>query len=155
MPASRNEYHHIKLQLESETFPGRFPGESQRTFHQLTPVEQATIEKKRLTGNMSFYVILCHISIDYCRKVYKKVRVTKDDLKSQTVCQRENSFYVDTVRAFRDRRYTFKGLLKVWRKKLEEAKREGDPAAIKRSYLQPHAIVLIPIPQLSEQGDTV
>ena len=26
-----------------------------------------------------------------------------------TVCQKENSFYVDTVRAFRDRRYTYKG----------------------------------------------
>ena len=30
-----------------------------------------------------------------------------------TVCQRENSFYVDTVRAFRDRRYEFKRFLKV------------------------------------------
>jgi len=30
-----------------------------------------------------------------------------------TICQRENSFYVDTVRAFRDRRYEFKGLHKV------------------------------------------
>lgn len=29
------------------------------------------------------------------------------------MCQRENSFYVDTVRAFRDRRYEFKGLTKV------------------------------------------
>ena len=29
------------------------------------------------------------------------------------ICQRENSFYVDTVRAFRDRRYEFKGLVKV------------------------------------------
>ena len=30
------------------------------------------------------------------------------------ICQRENSFYVDTVRAFRDRRYEYKGLNKVW-----------------------------------------
>lgn len=29
------------------------------------------------------------------------------------ICQRENSFYVDTVRAFRDRRYEYKGLNKV------------------------------------------
>ena len=29
------------------------------------------------------------------------------------ICQRENSFYIDTVRAFRDRRYEYKGLLKV------------------------------------------
>ena len=51
---------------------------------------------------------------DYCRKAYKRVRMTKQEVKTTTVCQRENSFYVDTVRAFRDRRYTFKGLLKVW-----------------------------------------
>lgn len=29
---------------------------------------------------------------------------------------RENSFYIDTVRAFRDRRYKFKGLVKSWKK---------------------------------------
>ena len=76
--------------------------------------------------------------------------MTREELKSTTICQRENSFYVDTVRAFRDRRYEFKGLLKVssaslclpllngcislqaWKKKLEAAKRKGDPAEIKR-----------------------
>jgi DNA polymerase epsilon subunit 1 len=36
---------------------------------------------------------------------------------------RENSFYVDTVRAFRDRRYKYKNDLKLWQKKLEEAKK--------------------------------
>ena len=39
--------------------------------------------------------------------------MTREEEKTTTVCQRENSFYVDTVRAFRDRRYQFKGLLKV------------------------------------------
>jgi len=29
------------------------------------------------------------------------------------ICQRENAFYIDTVRAFRDRRYEYKGLNKV------------------------------------------
>ena len=33
--------------------------------------------------------------------------------RTATVCQRENSFYVGTVRSFRDRRYEFKGLTKV------------------------------------------
>lgn len=50
---------------------------------------------------------------DYCRKAYKKVHVTKLEERVTTICQRENSFYVDTVRAFRDRRYEFKGLHKV------------------------------------------
>ena len=58
--------------------------------------------------------------------------MTREELRSTTICQRENSFYVDTVRAFRDRRYEFKGLLKVWKKKLDIAKKGGDPAEIKR-----------------------
>ncbi|TNN38406.1 DNA polymerase epsilon catalytic subunit A [Liparis tanakae] len=49
-----------------------------------------------------------------------------------TICQRENSFYVDTVRAFRDRRYEFKGLHKVWKKKLSAAQESGDAAEMKR-----------------------
>jgi len=39
--------------------------------------------------------------------------MTKREERTATICQRENSFYVDTVRAFRDRRYEFKGLTKV------------------------------------------
>ena len=39
--------------------------------------------------------------------------MTREEDRESTVCQRENSFYVDTVRAFRDRRYEYKGLLKV------------------------------------------
>lgn len=46
---------------------------------------------------------------EYCRKAYKKTHVTKMEERYTTVCQKENSFYVDTVRAFRDRRYTYKG----------------------------------------------
>lgn len=52
-------------------------------------------------------------ALDYCRKAYKKTHVTKVGERLTTICQRENSFYVDTVRAFRDRRYEFKGLHKV------------------------------------------
>ena len=68
-------------------------------FHSLAPHEQAALEKKRLA--------------DYCKKAYKRTKVTREEKKNTTICQRENSFYVDTVRAFRDRRYEFKGLLKV------------------------------------------
>ena len=39
---------------------------------------------------------------------------------------RENSFYVDTVRDFRDRRYEYKNLVKVWHGKLNEAIKEKD-----------------------------
>jgi len=39
---------------------------------------------------------------------------------------RENSFYVDTVRDFRDRRYQFKNLVKVWVGKMKDATKAGD-----------------------------
>ena len=72
-----------------------------------------------------------YLRTEYCRKAYKKVRNTRQETRTSTICQRENSFYVDTVRAFRDRRYQFKGQLKVWKKKLDAARQSGDPAEIK------------------------
>ncbi len=58
---------------------------------------------------------------DYSRKVYKKTHTTKNLVRSDTVCMRENSFYVDTVRDFRDRRYLYKGEHKTWKGKLDKA----------------------------------
>lgn len=65
---------------------------------------------------------------DYCRKVYHRTNESKVVEKESIVCQRENSFYVDTVRKFRDRRYEYKGKLKEWKKKLDAA--EQDPIAV-------------------------
>ncbi len=48
-----------------------------------------------------------------------------------TICQKENSFYVDTVRAFRDRRYKYKGLCKVAKKEVGEAAASGDASWLK------------------------
>ena len=106
VPASRSEYHRIQQQLEMEKFPPSFPGEAPRAFHQLDKREQASIEKKRLS--------------EYCRKAYKKTKITRLESRITSICQRENSFYVDTVRAFRDRRYEYKGLLKVKLPKLTQ-----------------------------------
>ncbi|CAH3120153.1 unnamed protein product [Pocillopora meandrina] len=117
MPATRNEYQTIKQQLEVEKIPGVNPGDPTRSFHSLTLAEQAQMEKKRLQ--------------DYCHKAYKRVRVSKQEIRNTMICQRENSFYVDTVRAFRDRRYEFKGLLKAWKRKLGAAMQSGDPEEIK------------------------
>uniref|UniRef100_A0A6Q2YZ91 DNA polymerase epsilon catalytic subunit n=1 Tax=Esox lucius TaxID=8010 RepID=A0A6Q2YZ91_ESOLU len=118
MPASRSEFHRIQQQLESEKFPPFFPNGRPRAFHELNREEQARHEKKRLG--------------DYCRRAYKKVHHTRLEERVTTICQRENSFYVDTVRAFRDRRYEFKGLHKVWKKKLSAAQDSGDAALVKR-----------------------
>lgn len=58
---------------------------------------------------------------EYSRKVYKKTHTTKNLVRSDTVCMRENSFYVDTVRDFRDRRYIYKGEHKTWKTRLDRA----------------------------------
>ncbi|XP_047418330.1 DNA polymerase epsilon catalytic subunit A isoform X1 [Sciurus carolinensis] len=118
MPASRSEYHRIQHQLESEKFPPLFPQGPMRAFHELSREEQAKYEKRRLA--------------DYCRKAYQKIHLTRVEERLTTICQRENSFYVDTVRAFRDRRYEFKGLHKVWKKKLSAAVEVGDATEVKR-----------------------
>lgn len=47
-------------------------------------------------------------------------------LSQATICQRENPFYVNTVRAFRDRRYEYKTQTKVWVKKLADAEKKGN-----------------------------
>ena len=117
MPASRSEYQRIQQQLETEKFPPKFPGGEQRAFHELGKDEQASHEKKRLT--------------EYCRKAYKKAHVTRLEERYTTICQKENSFYVDTVRAFRDRRYTYKGLCKQSKKEVAEAAASGDAAWLK------------------------
>ena len=61
-----------------------------------------------------------------------KINYKKKVIES-TVCQRENSFYVDTVRNFRDRRYELKGEHKVWKKKLAAAFDAKDPGQIKHA----------------------
>ena len=117
MPASRSEFQRIQQQLETEKFPPMFPGGPHRAFHQLTKDERAAAEKKRLA--------------EYCRKAYKKTHITKMEERKTTVCQKENSFYVDTVRAFRDRRYTYKGLCKEAKKEVSKAAESGDAAWLK------------------------
>ncbi|CAG9813248.1 unnamed protein product [Phaedon cochleariae] len=117
MPASRNEYHRIQQQLETEKFPPQYPGGQPRAFHQLSRLDQAELEKKRLSI--------------YCRKVYKKLKCTRIEERNTTICQRENSFYVDTVRAFRDRRYEYKGLSKKAKQAVTQAIKEGDASEIK------------------------
>jgi DNA polymerase epsilon subunit 1 len=104
-PAKRDEVNMIRHALSSELFPARFPNGPKRTYHELSATEQSALLKKRLG--------------DYSRKVYKKTHETKTVERKSIICQRENPFYIDTVRAFRDRRYEYKGLHKTWKKNLE------------------------------------
>ncbi|KAF8066745.1 hypothetical protein FPV67DRAFT_1496266 [Lyophyllum atratum] len=110
-PAHRDEYNMIRHALNQETFPARRPGGPERRFPDLLESEQSALLHKRLG--------------DYSRKVYKKTKDTKIETREAIVCQRENPFYVDTVRRFRDRRYEYKGLLKTWKKNLDNISAEG------------------------------
>ncbi|KYF39384.1 DNA polymerase family B protein, partial [Toxoplasma gondii ARI] len=62
---------------------------------------------------------------DFSLKAYKKTKVQKEVDQEAIVCQRENPFYVDTVRAFRDRRYIFKRRLKAAERLREKLEKEG------------------------------
>jgi len=78
MPATRGEFQRIQQQLENEKFPPVVPGMPTRAFHQLPREEQSAKEKQRLS--------------EYCRKAYKKVRVTRTEERQQTVCQKVENF---------------------------------------------------------------
>jgi len=92
-PASKNEYDRTKDQLSRENMDGV-------AFNSLPDLEQARLVSARLKT--------------YARKAYKKTKVTEEVTRKDTVCMRENDFYVGTVRNFRDRRYELKKLTKTW-----------------------------------------
>ncbi|WWD09045.1 DNA polymerase epsilon catalytic subunit A [Kwoniella europaea PYCC6329] len=110
-PAKRDEVNMVRYALEQEMFPPKHPNGPRRRFIDLPQGDQSALIHKRLG--------------DYSRKVYKKTHETKIVTKTSIICQRENSFYIDTVRAFRDRRYEYKGLHKTWKKNLDKAFEEG------------------------------
>ncbi|KAI9823294.1 MAG: DNA polymerase epsilon catalytic subunit [Thelocarpon impressellum] len=114
LPTKRDEYNMIRHALENERFPPKWPNGPDRTFQDLAVDEQAAMVKKRLQ--------------DYSKKIYHKIHETRTLEREAIICQRENPFYVDTVRNFRDRRYDFKGQQKVWKNKAETLKSSGAAA---------------------------
>ncbi|KAI1424231.1 DNA polymerase epsilon [Xylaria sp. FL1777] len=114
LPAKRDEYNMIRHALENEKFPSKWPNGPMRTFQDLTEDEQAGLIRKRLTS--------------YSQKVYHKIRDQTTIVREAIICQRENPFYIDTVRDFRDRRYDYKGKAKVWKGKTEALKSSGAPS---------------------------
>ena len=111
LPAQKNEYNMIRHSLENEKFPGKFPKSLPRTFQDMSIKEQASLVKKRLT--------------EYSKKIYHKIHDAKTIEREAIICQRENPFYVNTVKDFRDRRYDFKGKQKIWKNNTESLKSAG------------------------------
>ena len=121
----------------NEKFTPFAPGMPNRATHQLNREEQSTKEKQRLS--------------EYCRKAFKKVHVTRTEERQQTVCQKvsvwksnelksrqlnilvfhRKQLYVDTVRAFRDRRYDYKNQNKTAKMQVAQAIALEDPGEIK------------------------
>lgn len=120
-PASKNEYDRTKDQLSREMVRDGLP------FHALPENEQESLVASRLKT--------------YSRNAYKKTKVTVEETRKDTVCMRENDFYVDTVRCFRDRRYEYKKMTKSWKKKVGSAedaasKKEAEDRALVYDSLQ-------------------
>uniref|UniRef100_A0ACD5XVC0 Uncharacterized protein n=1 Tax=Avena sativa TaxID=4498 RepID=A0ACD5XVC0_AVESA len=117
--AKKSDYHHIKRQIESEMIQAGGVTSS-KPFLDLSKPEHLLKLKDRLKK--------------YCQKAYKRV-VDKPitEVREAGICMRENSFYVDTVRSFRDRRYEYKGLNKTWKGKLAEAKASGNSIKIQEA----------------------
>ena len=107
-PASSQEVAMLRAQLWNEEFDGV-------AFADLPASAQDEQLKARLKT--------------YSQRAYKRFKDTAERDKTATVCQRENPFYVNTVRAFRDRRYEYKGLTKKWAKECEAAEQRGEALA--------------------------
>ena len=111
LPAQKNEYNMVRRALENERFPNRSSNSPPITFQDMSEEQQATLVKKRLA--------------DYSKKIYHKIHETQTVEREALICQRENPFYVNTVKDFRDRRYDFKGKQKIWKGNTELLKSSG------------------------------
>jgi DNA polymerase epsilon subunit 1 len=107
-PASREETEALRSQLEGELVDGVPYGD-------LPPAQQEEVLKARLKV--------------YSARAYKRQKDTIETDRLATTCQRENPFYVNTVKAFRDRRYEYKNLTKSAGKKIAEAEKAGNMLA--------------------------
>lgn len=110
LPTKKDEYNMIRRAIMNEKFPGRKKG-LERTFAELSLDEQSSAVRKRLQ--------------DYSKKIYHRIHDSTTIEREAIICQRENPFYVDTVRNFRDRRYDYKGKQKVWKGKVDTLKSSG------------------------------
>lgn len=114
----RSDINAIDNQLKVELHDRREPdgSVSRVTWFKLSPLEQSMIRKARLK------------QLGACLN-HNKFKLTVGELRKDICCQRAASFYVDTVRDFRDRR----GLYKIEKKKAEMAKERYLAAELEES----------------------
>jgi len=115
-PAGKLEYERTRDQLQREV------QEEGQHFNGLPEKTQATRIANRLK--------------DYSRNVYRRTKITEEITRTDIVCMRENDFYVETVRRFRDRRYDYKKMTKTWKMKIGSA-----PDAAAKKHAEDKALV--------------
>ena len=105
---------------------------SRTEYENIKNQQEPNADKKELTKKVE----------DYCRNNYKKVADKRVIKKRETVCMRENSFYVDTIRDFRNLRYSYKSKAKInykmWKNETrgEEERRQAQQSFIYYNSLQ-------------------
>lgn len=109
--------HKTKLPFQHRLEEEKF-GKPPRPFNQLPKEEQHRLEKKRLAGMLSWLANFLIQKIEYCKVAYGRVHVSREQKRKTRICQRDNPFYVNTVLAFRDRRYEYKAMLKTAKQEL-------------------------------------
>jgi len=135
-PASRSECASIRHQVEHEYAMER--AQERDMLNRMKAADANEYRRKQRMNRGPNRDERCENEIkkrlkDYCQKVYKKTKITVVEERVACVCQRENPFYVDTVRAFRDRRYVYKGLTKKWGKEVKKLEGCGDEIKIRKA----------------------
>ncbi|CAG8450499.1 4116_t:CDS:10 [Ambispora leptoticha] len=140
---NKDEVEHCRSLLKSKTYENvkytdlsaekqnEITKKSSGKFSELSPYKQAELIKK---SDVKYFDLSIEKQVEllkkrvqeYGRAVGRTVKTTILEDREVIVCQRENPFYIDTVRNFRDERYKYKRLLKDWKKKLEIAKRSDE-----------------------------
>ena len=115
-----SEYHLIKNQAETESFPSASRNGKMTSFLNLKKDEKIAVLKARFKK--------------YNQKVYGRVlNKPVAEPRISGICMRENNFYVNTVQSFRDRRYEYKALNKKWKSKLSDAEKSGTVQSVKEA----------------------
>lgn len=104
-PATMAEYKYVKRPLSYEKI-------GDKPFFELPEAEQAALVRSRLKK--------------FANTAYKRTKIVKEEVREKTICMRENPFYVNTVKDFRDRRYDYKLLTKEWKNKKADAEKKCD-----------------------------
>lgn len=81
---------------------------------------QVTKSWKELTEKQQYMKLVERLKI-LSRKQSRKFKMNVEEQRNDVVCMRENPFYVQTVRDFRDRRYIFKVKKREAERKLDSA----------------------------------